>query len=210
MDMPAISGLSSDGRLVAFINKALVHVPLISVVTAYLANQSEAEVGTEDKKGMTPLTTKQAINAQVPAMVDSLTDGRIASQAQAEAGTDNDNLMTPLRTAQYVGTLMAVDMLSSVAANTTTSVPAGWAIDNIFFANTTANAVSVKIGTTSGASDVMVIDVGANALADSFQSLDWILKKRLFSVSADQTLYVQSAAWNSASLNIRVKRSKIF
>lgn len=149
MDMPAISGLSSDGRLVAFINKRLVHVPIGGVITS----ENLAELG----------------------LIES-----------------------------------AVGKLDGVTANATFSVPAGWAIDNIFFANTTANAVSVKIGTTSGASDVMVIDVGANALADSFQSLDWILKKRLFSVDTDQTLYLQSTAWNSASLNIRVKRSKIF
>lgn len=149
MDMPAISGLSSDGRLVAFINKRLVHVPISGVITS----ENLAALG----------------------LIES-----------------------------------AVDKLDGVTANTTFSVLAGWAIDNIFFANTTANAVSVKIGTTSGSSDVMVIDVGANALADSFQSLDWILKKRLFSVDTDQTLYLQSTAWNSASLNIRVKRSKIF
>jgi len=42
------------------------------------------------------------------------------------------------------------------------------------------------------------------------QSLDWMPQKRLFSTTLDQILYIQAVtSWNSASVNIFVKRSKI-
>ena len=149
MPTPGISGLDTRGRLVAFINEQLVHVPISGVLT---------------------LENLEDLGFAVP----------------------------------------TVDALDAVAANTSVVIPAGWAIDNIFIENTTANAVQIKIGTTSGAQDVALIDVAPNALMDTFQSLDWILFKRLFSTSSDQTIFIQSLAWNSASLNIRIKRTKVF
>lgn len=106
----------------------------------------------------------------------------------------------------------AVDVLGSVVtANATATVPAGWAIDSVFFVNTTANPVIVKIGTTSGATDVVeAVQIGANAIVDTLQSLDFMLRKRLFSKTIDQTVFIQSDNWNGAVLDIAIKRSKIF
>jgi len=59
-----------------------------SALPVAVATQSEAEAASANNKVMTPLRSKQQI------------DARLASQAQAEAGTDNSDLMTALRVAQ--------------------------------------------------------------------------------------------------------------
>lgn len=101
--------------------------------------------------------------------------------------------------------------LFGVAANTTVSIPAGYAINRITYANTTANAVTggVKIGTTSGGTDVVAAQaIGANALGtvrDSALLLD------IFSRSSSQTLYVQAVTdWNSASIDLHFDLERIF
>jgi hypothetical protein len=101
--------------------------------------------------------------------------------------------------------------VNAVTANTTISIPAGWAIDQVHFANTTANAVTggIKIGTTSGATDVVAAQaVGANAL-DTIADAN-VLKK-VFSRSVAQTLFIQAVtAWNSASLELSFVLRKVF
>lgn len=93
--------------------------------------------------------------------------------------------------------------LLTVTANTTASIPAGYIIQEIVIENTTANAVTggIKIGTTSGATDVVVaFAVGANALS---VVPDATILKRVFSMSSAQTLFIQAVTlFNSASLNI--------
>jgi hypothetical protein len=107
-----------------------------------------------------------------------------------------------------------VDSLDTITANTTSTIPAGWALDEIFIVNTTANAVTggLRVGTTNGGTQVIdQIDVGANAIVDTSQSLDWFPKLRLFSITVDTTLFIQAiGAWNSASLRIRIVRTKLF
>lgn len=90
--------------------------------------------------------------------------------------------------------------VSAVTSNTTLTVPAGWAIRDIFVRNTTANAVTggLRIGSTNGGTEVTV----ALALAGSAFVLT-VPVVRQFSATVDQTLYLQAvAAWNSASLDI--------
>jgi hypothetical protein len=94
-------------------------------------------------------------------------------------------------------------ILQNVASNTTVVVPAGMSILQIIIENTTGNAVvgGVKIGTSSGATDV----VAAFAVASSSLThvSDSVLLKAVFSMTADTTLYIQAVTlWNSASLNI--------
>lgn len=115
------------------------------------------------------------------------------------------------------GTLIVYDTSTgplyknAVTSNTTFVVPAGTAIESIFIVNTTANAVTggVRIGTTSGAADVVVAQaVGASAVV---HIADAALLKRLFSTSAGQTLFLQAVtSWNSASLNIRVTLKRLY
>jgi hypothetical protein len=97
----------------------------------------------------------------------------------------------------------ALDLvLTGAVANTTLSVPAGYAIRDIFVRNTTANAVTggLRIGTTDGGTQVTV----ALAVAGTSFALT-IPVLRLFSPTAAQTLFIQAvAAWNSASLDITI------
>jgi hypothetical protein len=60
-----------------------------------LSSQAVAEAGTDNAASMSPLRTKQAIDALVA----------FASQAEAEAGTNNTKSMTPLRAAQAIAAL---------------------------------------------------------------------------------------------------------
>lgn len=98
---------------------------------------------------------------------------------------------------------------TSVVANTTVVIPAGWSILQIIVQNTTGNAVTggIRIGTTDGGTDVVIaLAVGANAL---FAVLDATLLKRVFSATVDTTLYIQTVTlWNSASLNIYFQMQK--
>jgi hypothetical protein len=64
---------------------------------ASFATQTQAEVGAANDRLMTPLRTKQAIDAQ----------RAYASQAEAEAGVEATHVMTPATVAQALGTLRA-------------------------------------------------------------------------------------------------------
>jgi hypothetical protein len=101
--------------------------------------------------------------------------------------------------------------LTAITANTTFVVPAGWAIDDIFIINTTANAVTggIRIGTTDGGVDVVVAFAVAGSLVGHIPEASML--KRFFSSSVDTTLYLQTVTlWNSASLNLRVVLKKVF
>lgn len=88
----------------------------------------------------------------------------------------------------------------ALAANGTIVVPANHMLVGMVVFNSTANAVTggVKIGTTSGATDVMVaLAVGANALVVGAPL------KQIFSQSVDQTLFIQAVvSWNSANITV--------
>lgn len=100
--------------------------------------------------------------------------------------------------------------LTAVAANTSFVVPNGYGIRSIFLVNTTANAVTggVKLGTTSGATDVIVAQaVAANA---KLKVADSALLLNIFSITADQTLFLQAVtAWNSASLSVWIQLERL-
>ncbi|MGE3832991.1 MAG: DUF2793 domain-containing protein [Parvibaculaceae bacterium] len=104
-----------------------------------------------------------------------------------------------------------VKRLRAVTADTTISIPAGWAIERIHFAETAGSAVTggIRIGTTSGASDVVAAQtVGANAL-DAVDEAS--ILKRIFSRSTAQTLFIQAAtSWNGASVELSFTLKKVF
>ena len=101
---------------------------------------------------------------------------------------------------------------TAAAANTTVSVPAGFAINgNIFIDNTTAAAVTggIKIGTASGGTQVVVAQ--AVAANDLIHITDANIVKRIFSKSSAQTLYIQAVtAWNGCTVNITIPIKKVF
>lgn len=96
-----------------------------------------------------------------------------------------------------------IDALTiTLAANGTLTVPAGYAVRDIFVYNTTANAVTggLRIGTTNGGTEVTVaLAVAASAFTNTVPVI------RMFSATAAQTLYIQAVvAWNSSSLDITI------
>ncbi len=78
------------------------------------ASQAEAEAGTNNDRGMSPLRTAQAIAALAPQTV-------YATQAEAEAGTVSNRSMSPLRTAQAIAALAPQTAYASQAEATALS-----------------------------------------------------------------------------------------
>jgi hypothetical protein len=93
--------------------------------------------------------------------------------------------------------------LEGITGNTTYVIPKGYFIRHMVIYNTTANAITggLKIGTTNGGSEVLnALAVGASLLS---VVADAAVLQKLFSMSSDQTLYIQAVvAWNSANINI--------
>jgi len=93
--------------------------------------------------------------------------------------------------------LIGIDTLSS-------NVKATFAIDEILLINTTANSVTVSVGSTALGTDVVnAVVVGANA------TVLCSLGTRYFSSTVNQDLYISSGAWNSANITISVTVKKI-
>jgi len=91
-------------------------------------------------------------------------------------------------------------------SNTTLTnvVPAGCRVKDVVITNTTANAVYVNIGSGAGLTDV------ANNIEVPASDFVVFQPNNIFSASATQTLYLHSANWNSASLNIIMIFEKLF
>ncbi len=82
-------------------------------------------------------------------------------------------------------------------------IPAGYMIFGCSMVETANHAVTggVKVGTTSGATDVIAAQAVSGLSANSVTDAN--LLKKMFSASADQTLFIQPvSAWNSASVNV--------
>jgi len=85
------------------------------------------------------------------------------------------------------------------------NVKAKFEISAIAVQNTTANAVTISIGTTAGATNVAnAVVIGANAL------VKLPLGTTFFSTTSGQNLFISSGSWNSANINIHVTISKIW
>jgi hypothetical protein len=69
-----------------------------------ISNQAEAEAAESNERAMTPLRTKQQVEA------------RVATQAEAEAGTNAEKLMTPLRTKNQIDARRATQSEAEIAA----------------------------------------------------------------------------------------------
>jgi len=85
------------------------------------------------------------------------------------------------------------------------NVKAKFEISAIAVQNTTANEVTINIGSTDSGTDV----VNAFALGAS-ETKKLPLGTTFFSTTSGQNLFISSALWNSASVNIHVTISKIW
>ena len=80
----------------------------------------------------------------------------------------------------------------------TGAIPPGYQLDQIIFVESTGNAPTLDLGTTSGANDVFLNQVIAA------NSITTVVINKTFSMLARQTLYLNDddagSSWNSASL----------
>ena len=79
----------------------------------------------------------------------------------------------------------------------TGAVPPGYELEKIVFVNSTANAATLDLGTTSGASDVFSQQV------IQASGITTVVINKTFSMLARQTLYLNDdgvGTWNSSSL----------
>ena len=149
--------------------------------------------------GSRHFVTRQYANASLPAANAGEHVG-CSDVAGALLGSDATSWLSP-----------GVKRLRAVTANATVSIPAGWAIEAIHYAETAGNGVTggVKIGTTSGAADVVAAQaVGAGSLG-TVAAGD--ILKHVFSRVSAQTLHVQAVtAWNGASVELSLALRKVF
>ena len=76
----------------------------------------------------------------------------------------------------------------------------GYGISEIFIEGMNANAVTLRIGTTDAGSDVVASQAVPNPGTGHITQAS--ILKRYFSRTANQVLYVTSAAWGGAAINI--------
>lgn len=88
---------------------------------------------------------------------------------------------------------------------TSANIKPKFEISAIAVQNTTANAVTINIGSTAlGTNVANTVLIGANA------TLKLPLGTTFFSTTLGQNLFISSSSWNSASINIHVTISKIW
>lgn len=137
--------------------------------------------------------------------------GSLPSQNSGDVIASSDIIAAPLASDGTQWLSPGVKLLNAVTANTTISIPTGWAIDQIHYANTTANAVTggIRIGTSGGGTQVVVAQAVAGNAIGTIADANVLLK--VFSRAAAQTLFIEAVtAWNSASLEISFDLKKVF
>lgn len=96
--------------------------------------------------------------------------------------------------------MLATDITSNGLLAT---IPDGCIIDHIVFNETSGASVTVDIGTTAGDDDVLAAEV-CPASETHIATLGTI-----FSVSSTQQIFISSAAWTTASLDVYILLRKI-
>jgi hypothetical protein len=84
-----------------------------------------------------------------------------------------------------------------------TALPANGVLLNAVVRETAGHAVSVSLGTTSGGTDITTTAIAVPANGLTFISI-LNLGKIWFSATATQAIFVSSAAWSSASVNVEI------
>ena len=97
-------------------------------------------------------------------------------------------------------------MLNTIdLSGTARGILGGWKVTDIVVKNTTANVVTINIGSSPGGTDVVN---GAVIPANGF--IDLPIGTSLFSETVEQSLNVSSGNWNSANLIIKFNVKKVF
>ena len=116
-------------------------------------------------------------------------------------GTAGQVVGTNGTTPQWINAPIGSIALAAVTGNNQfVTLPAGAVILQVTLQETAGVAVSVTLGTTAGASDILqATPLSANELLAAPQIS---LSKAAF--AASQAVYISSTAWNGASVNMKV------
>jgi hypothetical protein len=115
-DLPDLSAYYTKSEIEALAGLGIVWNSNTDKFDADLATQGEAEAGTDNTKLMTPLLTKEAIDAQTGTILtnaDYVAFSDLAAKEDAEDGTLNDVWMSPLRTAQAIAELAPTPVIAT-------------------------------------------------------------------------------------------------
>jgi hypothetical protein len=125
--------------------------------------------------------------------------------------TDNNGDEIEADLVSFLDLLTATTVTSNNVLNTTDlsgtarGVLGGWKITDIVVKNTTANVVTINIGSSPGGTDVVN---GAVIPANGFVSVP--IGTSLFSETVEQSLNVSSGNWSSANLTIKISVKKVY
>lgn len=125
--------------------------------------------------------------------------------------TDNNGDEVEADLVSFLDLLTATTVTSNNVLNTTDlsgtarGVLGGWKITDIVVKNTTANVVTINIGSSPGGTDVVN---GAVIPANGFVSVP--IGTSLFSETVEQSLNVSSGNWSSANLTIKISVKKVY
>ena len=157
------------------------------------AAQPEAESGVANDKIMTPLRTKQALDAL----------RALSSQAQAEAGTNNDTVTTPLRVKQ------ALDALRALASQA--QAEAGSDNATVVTPLRVAQALAALRPRFTATVNLTWGSIAAGASAEQTISLTGALVNDRVAVGLPDGLAagLLATAWVSSSNNVKVRLTNI-
>lgn len=111
----------------------------------------------------------------------------------------------------FLDLLTATGVTSNGVLNTTDlsgtarGILGSWKITDLVIENTTANNVTINLGTTPGGNDVL-----NNTLVSGFDFKEFTPLIRLFFKNTEQPIYASSSDWNSASLIIKFSVKKVY
>ena len=200
--------VNEDGRtgiVVNVVNCVAASANLQGASTINLTNTTvtgNLAIGDNGGEAAPTLTMKDCV-------VGAFTDGAAAAPYAvtfngAHSGPIDTAIINPTIRTPFYTTVTAAN------ANTTAIVPAGYRIVAITFKETANHAVTggVKIGTTSGGTDVVTAQA-VTANASGFVA-DASLLKTMFSMTTAQTLFIQPvSAWNSANVIFTLTLQKV-
>ena len=125
--------------------------------------------------------------------------------------TDNSGNEYEADLVNYLDLLTASGVTSNGILNTfdlsgtARGVLGGYKITDVVIENTTANVVTINIGSINGGNDIANnVEIGANDF------IDVLVGKALFSKTTEQDLYASSSNWNSADLIIKISVKKVY
>ena len=204
--LPERAGLRFEGYLEA-VDDAVNDETVVDLSSTAITPAEVTRFGT-NASGNVDLKISQ--NKIITGDVNNFAEEYIAS-SECILGLDSDSKIKEFEAVEIYNILkeegitgnkqLVLTDINGASAN----VKAKFEISAIAVQNTTANAVTINVGSTALGTDVAnAVVIGANAV------LKLPLGTTFFSITSGQNLFISSGSWNSASINIHVTISKIW